>query len=440
MSEPPLPGLDDVPTPAERVFIRLAEGWREGLATVARDSAPPRVVDELALAALLLAREHGATFTDAAGQQTQANIALAETRHMPWVERLPWRLATAARLKEPNQSSELEELVCNLNHHNSAIRVWMMKLAWMVRPWLSPDTALPPLLENVAGTLAGVDMAWGLAGALFDSKELFHTSADSWRPEEFVDQYARRVALLKNPVLRTAQAELWKMEAVCRRLIADEAMNVAETLPQSLSNRRSERAIAANSRAFTPKSARAEGATLKAAEVSDFHYLHSFINLNQEYYDDNPERARVSAVQGLLFPQSPRAVCDEIGLNWLAALKLNGDGWLSFNPETTLLLDESTDAELRFIGSLVRAGCDAGLLGQLVAGLPKPFCYRSSRIYYDWSARRWRMLPEPEPVPETVLSDWLETLVANGDVDGLEALKDQVIEALESVRLPSKTH
>lgn len=159
--------------------------------------------------------------------------------------------------------------------------------------------------------------------------------------------------------------------------------------------------------------------------------------MNRAHTGDDPEHARVSAMQGFLFPQSPRAACDEIGLNWWAALKLHEDGWLSFNPGTTPQLDESTDAELRFVGSLVGAGCDAGLLRQLLGDLPKPYRYRGSRIYYDWSARRWRLLPGPQSQPEAVFSDWLESLVAEGDVGRLEDLKDQITEALESAH-PSK--
>jgi hypothetical protein len=222
--QPPLLSLADVPPPAERVFIRLARQWQEGFAAVEREYAPPRSVDELALAAVLLAREHGASFTNVAWQQTEANIALAEKRAVSWIDRLPWRLAHAARLTEPGQSQELNELDCNLNHHNSAIRIWMMELAWLVRPWLERDTALPRLLENVAGTLAGTAMAWGLAGALFDSAELLHAAAEIWRPEDFAEQYAKRVALFKAEGLLATQVFFWKTEAACRHLIADAAM------------------------------------------------------------------------------------------------------------------------------------------------------------------------------------------------------------------------
>jgi hypothetical protein len=213
-------GPADVPPRAEHVFVRLARQWHEGFAAVEREHAPARSVDELALAAVLLAREHGASFTSAAWQQAEANIALAEKRAVSWIDRLPWRLADGAR----GQSRELEELDCNLNHHNSALRIWTMELAWMVRSWLDRDTALPLLLENVAGTLAGVAMAWGLAGALFDSAEHFHAAAESWQPEDFAEQYAKRVVLFQERGLLETQVFFWKTEAACRRLIADGAM------------------------------------------------------------------------------------------------------------------------------------------------------------------------------------------------------------------------
>ncbi len=150
--------------------------------------------------------------------------------------------------------------------------------------------------------------------------------------------------------------------------------------------------------------------------------------MNPAPLSDDPERARVSATQQLLFPPNPRDICVEIGLNWWTAVKLHQDGWLSFNPESSPELDEATEAELRFVGSIVAAGCDAGLLRQLLGGLSKPYRYDGSRIYYDWSARCWRFLPGPE----TVFSDWLESLVTDEDVGRLKELKDQIDEALKS--------
>jgi hypothetical protein len=174
MEQMSLPSLEHAPNLGERGFIQLARQWNEAFTAVIHEHPPPHVVDELALTAILLSREHGASFTDIAWRQAEANIALAESRTVSWIDCLPWRLAASARLLEPGEGSGFKDLVSNLNHHNSSLRIWTMELGWMLRPLLKCDTALPPLLENVAGTLAGVEMAWGLAGALFDLEIASH--------------------------------------------------------------------------------------------------------------------------------------------------------------------------------------------------------------------------------------------------------------------------
>ncbi len=154
--------------------------------------------------------------------------------------------------------------------------------------------------------------------------------------------------------------------------------------------------------------------------------------------DDNPELARVTAAQQLLFPANPRAVCEQMGLNWWAALKLHEDGWLSFSPAETPRLDEAQEAELRFIGSLVYAGCDRGMLAILLDGLPRPYAYDASRIYYDWTARRWRLLPDPHSHPEAVFTDWLDVLVEHADVSSLTGILELGQDALSRVRTDTR--
>src|SRR6185369_16731173 len=113
-------------------------------------------------------------------------------------------------------------------------------------------------------------------------------------------------------------------------------------------------------------------------------------------HGDNPQMARVVAPQQLLFATSPRAACQDLGLNWWAAIKLYEDGWLSFSPTNTPKLDEAQEAELRFVGSLVIAGCDRNMLAVLLGALSKPYAYDAKRLYYDWFTRSWRLLPEPQ--------------------------------------------
>jgi hypothetical protein len=150
---------------------------------------------------------------------------------------------------------------------------------------------------------------------------------------------------------------------------------------------------------------------------------------------DNPQMARVSTAQHLLFPATPRAICSELGLNWWAAIKLYEDGWLSFCPEDTARLDEAQEAELRFIGSLVISGCDRPMLTSLLSGLSKPYAYHGKRLFYDWSGRQWRLLPEPHSNPEAIFTEWLDTLAASGDIGSLTGILELTHDALARVRV-----
>jgi hypothetical protein len=144
-----------------------------------------------------------------------------------------------------------------------------------------------------------------------------------------------------------------------------------------------------------------------------------------------------AAGQQLLFPANPRAICEQMSLNWWAASKLSEEGWLSFSPANTPRLDEAQEAELRFVGSLVAAGCDRGMLAVLLGGLVKPYAYDGGRIYFDWAARRWRLLPDLEARPEAVFTDWLDTLVETRDIDSLSGILELGHDAL--LRLHNQT-
>jgi hypothetical protein len=150
-----------------------------------------------------------------------------------------------------------------------------------------------------------------------------------------------------------------------------------------------------------------------------------------------PAEPDCQAAQQLLFPATPRAVCDEMGLNWWAALKLFEDGWLSFQPETTLRLNDSQEAELRFVGALVLAGCDRPMLATLLSGLPKPYAYHGSGLYFDWTTHQWRSLHQAGSNSEAVFTDWLETLVVNGDTGSLRGIIELASDALARVNIRS---
>jgi hypothetical protein len=143
--------------------------------------------------------------------------------------------------------------------------------------------------------------------------------------------------------------------------------------------------------------------------------------------------ARVAAAQQLLFPSSPRSLCDELGLNWQAAMRLQEEGWLSFSLEDLWQLDEAQEAELRFVIALVLAGCDRSMLGVLLAGLRRPYAYDLKRLYFDWISRGWRLLPDPRAHPESAFADWIEMLIQLRDRGSLVGIGELAQDALARV-------
>ena len=93
------------------------------------------------------------------------------------------------------------------------------------------------------------------------------------------------------------------------------------------------------------------------------------------------EKVRVRGDQLMLFPIKPGEACHNIALNWPSAIWLYEQEFLSFNPRTEESLDDAQLAELNFLGSLVVAGCDRGMLERLLRDLKKPYQYRLNRMY-----------------------------------------------------------
>jgi hypothetical protein len=157
------------------------------------------------------------------------------------------------------------------------------------------------------------------------------------------------------------------------------------------------------------------------------------------------DRARVEdgleGVHGTLFPLddyshapvAPADVCRRIGLNWVAALRLHDKGWLSFNPKEVSALTTAQQAELRFLGILVVAGCDEALLPELLRGLRKPYAYRIELMHYDWQERGWTLLPSDAEQRDR-FSYWVERLEESAELDELEEIKHRVERAIRDVR------
>ncbi len=221
----PLPGFVTVAGPAEQIYRHLACEWRDEIAGVERGGTPPSRVDEISLAALLPAFEHGAAFSSTAWQDADRNTKSCQHVYLPWMDQLPWLLGHSS-CSGTSDHFAIRQLVGNLNHGNSSIRIWTMEVAWMIRGALPREEVIPVLLENVASTLTGVDMAWGLTESLCETRDEFLIRATSFEPADFASQYADRVAELRNWSSIRAQADFWHLESRCRRLITEAAMKL----------------------------------------------------------------------------------------------------------------------------------------------------------------------------------------------------------------------
>ena len=127
--------------------------------------------------------------------------------------------------------------------------------------------------------------------------------------------------------------------------------------------------------------------------------------------DTDVERARVRKGQLSLFPYTARDVCRGMDLTLSAALQLYKNGFLSFNPVTAGNLDSAQAAEIKFLGSLIIAGCSKRMLKHLIRYLSRPYQYQLDLIYYDWFSQQWLLLPSMEEADEEdPFENWLEML------------------------------
>ncbi len=132
-------------------------------------------------------------------------------------------------------------------------------------------------------------------------------------------------------------------------------------------------------------------------------------------------------------PQTAKEMCDAVGLNWFAAEKLYEDDLLSFDPNAVEVLTLPQRAELRFLGTLVTAGCPHPFMVQLLADLEKPYCYRLDRMYFDWDSQLWQILRADDDV-RLDFERWLNHLIEADELEKLERLRDSIEGAIFKLR------
>ena len=216
-----LPGFPKTFTLGECIFLLLARKWYKDIQAINRQGPPPRPLDMLSLACLLLSVEWGRDFTGIARDQMNMNENLAATRGV-WLDQLPWQLCLSSLKSKPSKSESVKQLTANFAHHNSSVRCWMLEIGWFTRSWLDPSKAMPLLLKNLADTLMGPFMSAGLAAAIFakEDEDFYEMAQDFDPPSAAKKQYQERIKIIKEQGLIEIQSPFWMLETECWRLIS----------------------------------------------------------------------------------------------------------------------------------------------------------------------------------------------------------------------------
>jgi len=202
-----LPEFTEMPTMAERIFLRLAREWRSSVrSTQNRTKEQGSHEETLLLACLMLAVRWGRAFTPLPMKE----IALNRYTYKPggssyeWLDQLAWDLCEYALSNEHDRQSQhrtIESLVANLSHGTSSIRIWIVDLAWLFLPEIPliyNRAAVNELLKNLTSALVYWDSSAALASRFFATPgDFFDYASRVAPPSAWEEQYTERLRSLR---------------------------------------------------------------------------------------------------------------------------------------------------------------------------------------------------------------------------------------------------
>lgn len=141
-----------------------------------------------------------------------------------------------------------------------------------------------------------------------------------------------------------------------------------------------------------------------------------------------PRLPRVNSAQMTLFPKRTPDVVVEAGVRAVDVDRLYDAGLLSFDPRQSDPLGPFEEVELRFLASLLRAGCDLPMVRALLADLDPPYHYDVGAMVYDFAGGRWLGMEHLGADEAADLA--IERAVEEDDTQALARLGHAAIDAL----------
>lgn len=231
---------------AERAFIHLSQCWLDQCLELS--SFEPWIIKSEYMrnfsgGALILAREHGKSFSSEAATEARKCIEKAESLGQ-WgrLAALPWLISADFINQDEYSNDHLREWIQeNIDHHNSMYRGCVLFIAWLLYGYIRREDIVDSLLDNVANTLAWVNESWALAKRLYEyDDEGLLKILDSWSPETlserikgttspFREQYQNRIKSLQSFPSDAIPSLFQKFESDCWETIAYALIEVSET-------------------------------------------------------------------------------------------------------------------------------------------------------------------------------------------------------------------
>jgi len=127
----------------EKAFIKLSKDWLDAYGQLGTTKSPSRQTDLDALSAMLIAVEHSGRLSIKCFQAAKACSDLAQKRMLPWIDVFPWYIACDHMVSKLNlgeeHSMDYGVVSDHLDESRSALRIWAMEIAWLVREKLPAD-------------------------------------------------------------------------------------------------------------------------------------------------------------------------------------------------------------------------------------------------------------------------------------------------------------
>ncbi len=168
-----------------------------------------------------------ASSTELFDAQTQAAFAEAckgmESGGEQWFDYSIWAILEAIVTDSPARDGRMDRLYVLLDFHDSALRLWFHRVAWMLRPLLDRHLAAPYLLQNIADKIGYVQQSAGLLANMYEDREELEAVVSSYEPTAMADQYARTVKNIEGVGWYACGTSLWREERRAWQLVWAEA-------------------------------------------------------------------------------------------------------------------------------------------------------------------------------------------------------------------------